>query len=532
MVYHGLLFGTGVRADVVALTQVSCLAGKGTGLGRRFSPADPAGTWRRCWTVPASGLLRPQRDHGRQSNRGHSRRHARGQYGRPHSQVQENPEQDWGDGGGDHHRRLSHGPDGPQMEHAVALGPDRPSGRGRQSLGDAQEHQIEDRHPRPVRQSEQPEARGHGQQAQGQGPPGAQAVHHGAGPEQGHEVAGCIACERLAHELHRPALRLGDGHLVEEQGCDHKRSGECGRQNQVEPRISKDLRPGCAGSAASFGSRPDAWRRQGPAGQEDEQRPRRRRQEKPPCQPGSSPAETSHHDHDRGRQGGLGQGKAHLSQGYGFAPLVREEAGRGGHAQMGQEALAAEANEHEAEPQEQPGRGQTHGQAPRGQDGDGQGGDPGEGPPVGQGAEPEKQGRAEHGGPAVEAPVGGVGEAEGLSHLTSHDRYEKRLPEAGHGHRRKGVKGEPGLMPDECRSFDHDGAGVSKSYGSLLHLLLSYVRRNDNTDEKPAHPCAHRNPSELARDLGVALNTVKARLSVLEATFQVTVLRPCRCISP
>jgi uncharacterized protein len=32
--------------------------------------------------------------------------------------------------------------------------------------------------------------------------------------------------------------------------------------------------------------------------------------------------------------------------------------------------------------------------------------------------------------------------------------------------------------------------------------------------------------SELGRDLGVALNTVKAWLSVLEATFQVTVLRP------
>jgi len=34
------------------------------------------------------------------------------------------------------------------------------------------------------------------------------------------------------------------------------------------------------------------------------------------------------------------------------------------------------------------------------------------------------------------------------------------------------------------------------------------------------------NLSELGRDLGVALNTVKAWLSVLEATFQVTVLRP------
>ncbi len=34
------------------------------------------------------------------------------------------------------------------------------------------------------------------------------------------------------------------------------------------------------------------------------------------------------------------------------------------------------------------------------------------------------------------------------------------------------------------------------------------------------------NLSELGRDLGVALNTVKAWLSVLEATYQVTVLRP------
>ena len=32
--------------------------------------------------------------------------------------------------------------------------------------------------------------------------------------------------------------------------------------------------------------------------------------------------------------------------------------------------------------------------------------------------------------------------------------------------------------------------------------------------------------SELARDLGVAVNTVKAWLSVLEATYQVIILRP------
>jgi len=35
------------------------------------------------------------------------------------------------------------------------------------------------------------------------------------------------------------------------------------------------------------------------------------------------------------------------------------------------------------------------------------------------------------------------------------------------------------------------------------------------------------NLAELARDLGVALNTIKAWLAVLEATFQVIILRPC-----
>ena len=34
------------------------------------------------------------------------------------------------------------------------------------------------------------------------------------------------------------------------------------------------------------------------------------------------------------------------------------------------------------------------------------------------------------------------------------------------------------------------------------------------------------NVTELARDLGVAVNTAKAWLSILEATFQVTILRP------
>ena len=32
--------------------------------------------------------------------------------------------------------------------------------------------------------------------------------------------------------------------------------------------------------------------------------------------------------------------------------------------------------------------------------------------------------------------------------------------------------------------------------------------------------------SDLARDLGVAVNAVRAWLSVLEATYQVTILRP------
>src|ERR1035441_1639157 len=40
------------------------------------------------------------------------------------------------------------------------------------------------------------------------------------------------------------------------------------------------------------------------------------------------------------------------------------------------------------------------------------------------------------------------------------------------------------------------------------------------------HGHRHPNLSDVARDLGVALNTAKAWLSVLEATFQVIVLRP------
>jgi len=35
------------------------------------------------------------------------------------------------------------------------------------------------------------------------------------------------------------------------------------------------------------------------------------------------------------------------------------------------------------------------------------------------------------------------------------------------------------------------------------------------------------NLTDIARDLGVAVNTAKAWLSILEATFQVIVLRPC-----
>lgn len=112
--------------------------------------------------------------------------------------------------------------------------------------------------------------------------------------------------------------------------------------------------------------------------------------------------------------------------------------------------------------------------------------------------------------------------------------------------RRRGPPGTPRASPGLWKGFLRGGypelAARPSRDASLWHAsyVQTYLERDLRTLRQVGDLTGYRdflrvlaarsaqllNLTDVARDLGIAVNTVKAWLSVLEATFQVTVLRP------